>query len=61
MTRQNLIAATGAATGWIATLTLHEVAAAFAGFATGVWMIAQTITLIRRQRCTNLNCQNRQP
>ena len=61
MTRQNFIAATGAATGWLATLTLHEAAAAFAGVCTGIWMLAQTVFLIRRQRCTKLDCQHRTP
>lgn len=48
MTRQSFIAASGAATGWAATLTLHEAAAAFAGLCTGIWMLTQTIILIRR-------------
>ena len=61
MTRQNLIATTGAATGWLATLTLHEAAATFAGFATGIWMLAQTISLLRRQRCRKMDCLNRVP
>lgn len=50
MTRQTFIAASGAATGWFATLTMQEAAATFAGIATGVWMLTQTILAIRRTR-----------
>lgn len=61
MTRQSIIAAIVGAAGWVATLSLHEIAAAFAGFATGFWMIAQGYVLLRRQRCTNYSCPRRKP
>ena len=65
MTRQSIIAAAGGATGWLATwfakVTLSEAATGFAGLCTGIWMLSQAYVLLRRQRCTDYRCQNRQP
>lgn len=61
MTRQSLIAAAGGAAGWFATLSLPALASTFAALATGVWMISQTVILIRRQRCTRTDCHRRVP
>ena len=59
MTRQSFIAAIGGAAGWVATISLNEIAGAFAAFATGGWMIAQTVVLLRRQRCRDYSCKHR--
>lgn len=59
MTRQNSIAVVGGAAGWFATLTLPELAGAFAGLCTGLWMLTQAYVLLRRQRCKNFDCKRR--
>jgi hypothetical protein len=54
-----MIATAGGAVGWFATISATESAQVFAGVATGLWMVAQTFVLVRRQRCTRFGCLNR--
>jgi hypothetical protein len=51
----------GGGAGLVATFTWTGAAQFFAATATGVWMLAQTFILWRRQRCTKATCPNRRP
>lgn len=57
---QLIIANAGGAAGLAASFTWTGAAQFFAAVATGAWMVAQTVVLLRRQRCNVRDCPSRQ-
>lgn len=61
MTRAHFIIANAVGSaGLAASVTWTGAAQIFAGLATGVWFVAQTVVLLRRQRCNVASCPHRQ-
>jgi hypothetical protein len=58
---QTIIAAAGGAIGWLATITLTDMAGALAALATAAWFASQTWMLWKRERCNNRHCSRRRP